>query len=83
MNREVALDQIQVVIGKVLDRDDVRLSPDTRLLEDLSVDSTGIIEILMELEETADFEVDVDTLDPGTFATAGTLADYLVTMTEA
>ena len=32
----------------------------------------------MELENTVDFEVDVDTLDPSVFQTAGSLADYMV-----
>jgi acyl carrier protein len=81
MNREAALDQIRVVVEKVLNRDMSHLDADTRLFEELNVDSTGILEILMELEDSVGFEVDIDSLDPSTFQTAGSLADYIAQMT--
>ena len=81
MDRYMAIEQIRVVTEKVLNREVPDLTADTRLLEELGLDSTGIIEVLMELEDLVAFEVDVDTLDPSVFQTAGSLADYMVQMT--
>ena len=81
MDRYKAIEQIRVVTEKVLNREVPDLTADTRLLEELGLDSTGIIELLMELENTVEFEVDVDTLDPSVFQTAGSLADYMVQLT--
>ena len=41
----------------------------------------GLIEMLMDLEESAGFEADVDELEPEAFQTVGSLADYVARMT--
>ena len=61
-------------------RDLPRLDEDTKLTE-LGLDSTGVLEMLIELEQHASFEVDVDTLDPEVFATVRSLTDYVMQMT--
>jgi len=81
MDRLEAIEQIRIVAEKVLGQGALTLAADTRLLDELSIDSTGIIELLMELEDIVGFEVDPDTLDPAVFQTAGSLADYLAAMT--
>ncbi|OLF05238.1 hypothetical protein BLA60_36895 [Actinophytocola xinjiangensis] len=83
MDRTEALDQLRIVVGKVTGHEVPALDADTRLLEDLALDSTGIMETLIELEDTFGFRVDVDTLDPAVFRTAGSLADYVGEMTAA
>ncbi|WP_394803926.1 phosphopantetheine-binding protein [Bacillus halotolerans] len=44
---------------------------------DLGVDSTTIIEILLELEETFDVEFDVEDLEPGNLENVTSLSDYI------
>ncbi|GHJ48859.1 hypothetical protein Cs7R123_62010 [Catellatospora sp. TT07R-123] len=78
MNRNDVIDQIRIVVGKVLGQEIGPLSPDDRLLDGLNLDSTSMLEILMELEDTLGFEVDIDSLDPAVFETVGSFADYIV-----
>ena len=78
LTRADAIDQIQLVAGKVLDREITDLKPEDRLLDGLHLDSTSMLELLMELEDTIGFEVDIDTLDPKVFETVGGFADYIV-----
>jgi acyl carrier protein len=49
-------------------------------LTELGLDSTGVLEMLMGLEQQASFEVDADELDPVVFDTVGSLADYVLRM---
>jgi acyl carrier protein len=81
MDRFEAIELIGTVIAKVLNREVPELSEDTGLLEGLGLDSIGVLEMLMELEDSADFEVEVDDLDPSVFQTVGSLADYVTGMT--
>ncbi len=76
MNRADTVEQIRVVIEKVLSRPVSDLSEQTKLAE-LSLDSTSVLEMLMELEEGLGFEVEVDSLEPEVFTTVGTLTDYV------
>ncbi|MBV9447422.1 MAG: acyl carrier protein [Streptosporangiaceae bacterium] len=84
MDRIEAVELIGTVIAKVLGRTvPGDLSEDTRLLEGLGMDSTAVLEMLMELEDCGGFQVEVDELDPRVFQTMGTLADYVCEMTAA
>ena len=53
------------------------LTEDNRLFEDLHLDSTGVLELLMALEEHLGIEVDPENLDMDDFQTVGSLTDYL------
>jgi acyl carrier protein len=53
------------------------VAEDTRLFEDLNLDSTTVIELLMALEDVLGILVDPDTLEPKHFTTVGALADYV------
>jgi acyl carrier protein len=77
MNREQTIEQIRVALSKVLGQEIPHVSEDVRLVEDLSLDSTSVIELLMALEDTTGLEVDVEDLEPDVFRTVGSLADYL------
>jgi diaminopimelate decarboxylase len=80
MNRVQAVEQIRTVISQLLGRDVAALSENTKLAE-LGLDSTGVLEMLIELEKHASFEVDADALDAEVFATVGGLTDYVMHMT--
>jgi acyl carrier protein len=77
MNREQTIEQIRIALSTVLGRQIPDVSEDVRLVEDLSLDSTSVIELLMALEDTTGLEVDVDDLEPDVFRSVGSLADYL------
>jgi acyl carrier protein len=69
--------KIEDALGEVLMREISGLPEDTRLFEDLQLDSTAILELLMALEDNIGFEVDPDNLDMAAFKTIGTLTDYI------
>jgi acyl carrier protein len=77
MNREQTVEQIRVALSRVLDREIPPLREDVRLVEDLSLDSTSVIDLLMALEDVVGRELDVDDLEPDVFRSVGSLADYL------
>ena len=74
---------IAVIEGSIAEvrRDEVTgLTEDTRLLEDLHLDSTAILELLMSLEDALNIEIDAQSLSMEDFATVGTLANYMTTL---
>ena len=78
MNRHDLLISINVALAEVLQREITGLAEETRLFEDLDLDSTTVIELLMALEDVCGVELDPETLGPEHFATVGSLADYLL-----
>ncbi|MGE7217404.1 acyl carrier protein [Priestia koreensis] len=52
------------------------------LFNDLGVDSTGIIELLLALEERCEVEFDMEELDPEVLSTVETLSNYIVSLQE-
>jgi acyl carrier protein len=68
---------ISSCLATVLRQDLPVLAEDTRLFDDLQLDSTTILELLMALEDAMGVEVDPESLDMGSFRTVGTLTDYL------
>ncbi len=80
MDRAQVVEQIRTVIATLLGRDLPVLDEDTKLTE-LGLDSTGVLEMLIELEQHAQFEVDADSLNPEVFATVRSLTDYVLQMT--
>ncbi|MFF7984809.1 MULTISPECIES: acyl carrier protein [Streptomyces] len=77
MNREQIVEHIRIALSSVLNREIGQLEENVRLVEDLSLDSTSVIELLMALEDTMGLELDVEDLQPEVFQTVGSLADYL------
>jgi len=82
MDRTTALDHIRLVVEKAIGHEIPEFGPDTHLMTEVNLDSTAILEVLMDLEDSIGFEIDVDSLDASTLQTAGSLADYIVQMTE-
>ena len=82
MERRQAIEHIRTAVEKVTRRDLPALDEQTPL-PSLGLDSTGMLELLMELEDLADVVVDPDELDPEVFETVGTLCDYLTRMAAA
>ena len=68
---------IVTALSQVLNQDLTDVSADTRLFEDLNLDSTSVLELLMVIEEDLGCEFNPDTLQQRHFATIGTLAGYV------
>ena len=81
MDRPTEFEEIKVVLEKVLGRSLPDLTPGTRLLAELSLDSSTMLDVLMDLEDSAGFRADVDELDTSVLETVGSLADYIARMT--
>jgi acyl carrier protein len=78
MTRTDVLTSISIAISEVLHRELGDLTEDVRLFDDLNLDSTTVIELLMAIEDVLEITVDPDTLEPEHFTTVGALADYVI-----
>lgn len=77
MERGDVIAGIERALADVLQREMPALSEDVRLFDDLNMDSTSALELLMTLEDIIGVEIDAENLTMDNFATIGTLADYL------
>ena len=78
MDRDTVIKQIEATLGEVLEEPVTECAEDTRLFEDLHLDSTSILEVLMGLEDSVGVEVDPEKLEMADFRSVGSLADYLL-----
>ncbi|UED82950.1 acyl carrier protein [Streptomyces profundus] len=77
MERSEIVDQLRAALSAVLNRQLDALDPGLSLFDDLGLDSTSVIELLMSLEDTVGLEIDPDELGPDVFRTVGSLTDYV------
>jgi acyl carrier protein len=77
MERQIIVERITDALSEVLKRDVTGATEETRLIEDLQMDSTSVLELLMAVEDTLGFEVDPESLQMDDFKTVGTLADHI------
>ena len=71
------VDIITVALARVLRRDAADITPETRLFQDLGLDSTTVLELLMDIEGELCIELDADTLEQDHFETVNSLAGYV------
>ena len=74
---------ITTVLAQVLDYDLPELTESSRLFDELGLDSTGVFELLMQLEEALEVEFDTDNLEMAHFETVASLADFVVAEQDA
>jgi acyl carrier protein len=77
MDRASLVRAVAESIAEVLKSDLPALTERTRLFEDLHLDSTTILELLMALEDRVGMEVDPESLNMDVFASVSTLTDYV------
>jgi acyl carrier protein len=77
MERAQIIEHVRISLSDVLNRELPTLTEETRLFEDLALDSTSVIELLMGLEDTIGMEIDPDDLEPEVFQTVARLTDYI------
>lgn len=64
-------------LSNVVGRELTDITDDTRLFDDLNLDSTSVLGLLMELEDAAEVEVDPDELEQHHLETVGSLTDFV------
>ncbi|MEU4442297.1 acyl carrier protein [Actinosynnema sp. NPDC050801] len=75
--RERIVGAITAVLAQVLDYELPELTEQSRLFDELGLDSTGVFELLMQLEEALEVEFDTDNLEMAHFETVRSLADFV------
>jgi acyl carrier protein len=78
MDRQIIIGKLEDALSDVLERTVTGLDEGVRLADDLHLDSTSMLELLMALEEAFDTELDPEDLDIEDFTTVGTLTDFLI-----
>ncbi|MCS1352492.1 acyl carrier protein [Mechercharimyces sp. CAU 1602] len=79
MKREQVVVAIKRSLKEVLNMKEVdHITEKTSLFDDLALDSTSVLELLMVLEDEVEgLYVDPETLEPHHFETVGSLATYI------
>ncbi|MGW4828898.1 acyl carrier protein [Amycolatopsis japonica] len=75
--RDEVVAAIGDALGDVLEREITGLTEDTRLFDDLRLDSSKVLELLMLVEMAVDITVDPDDLDIDRLRTVRSFADYV------
>ncbi|MBB2893342.1 acyl carrier protein [Flexivirga oryzae] len=77
MSHESVAEHVRRALCVVLEKDDLgAVDASTMLFEELQLDSTSVIELLMVLEDSLGLDIDPDELEPEVFETFGSLTDY-------
>lgn len=76
VNQVVISDKVVAVISGMFEVSPDLLEWDMRLVDDLGLDSTSALELLMRIEDETGIEFDDDTLEQRHFATVRSLVGY-------
>jgi len=77
-DREHVVGAILDLLRSVLGSDLGAVGEDARLFDDLGLDSTGVLDLMLQLEETLNIEFDTDNLQLAHFESVRTLADFVL-----
>ncbi|WP_433654901.1 acyl carrier protein [Nocardia sp. CA-128927] len=77
-SRAEVADQVVAILAKMVRRSPDSLERSTRLFEDLELDSTSALELLILIEDGIGVEFDEDTLEPEHFETVASLIAYVL-----
>jgi acyl carrier protein len=75
--RRRVVDAIASALAQVLDRPLPELTEDSKLFDELGLDSTGVLEMLMLMEEALGTEFESEGFQMSDFHTVGALADFV------
>ncbi|KAA2264199.1 acyl carrier protein [Solihabitans fulvus] len=76
-DRAAVVAAIGGALGDVMEREVPELTEDTRLFEDLRLDSSSILELLMLVEDATGITVDPEDLDMDHLKSVRSFADYV------
>ncbi|TDV98375.1 acyl carrier protein [Halomonas alkaliantarctica] len=77
-DKESAKEALKEALENVLGESVGKLNFDMRMFEDLHMDSTTMLESLLELEEKLGFDIDPEELDMEDFLTVNAYTEFLV-----
>ncbi|MFR9799994.1 phosphopantetheine-binding protein [Streptomyces sp. MS06] len=77
MERQAIVQAIEAALTDVLERPVAGLSGEVRLFDDLHLDSTTMLEMLMALENSIGLVVDPEELDADDFLSVDTFSDFV------
>ncbi|HEY2794384.1 MAG TPA: acyl carrier protein [Micromonosporaceae bacterium] len=75
IERATVVAAVTKALEETLGRELPDIDESTRLFDDLAIDSTGVLGVLIALEDELDLEIDPDTITEEHFATVGGLTD--------
>jgi acyl carrier protein len=75
--RRAAVTVIETALRDMLERDIPDLGEDTRLFDDLGLESASVLELLMIVEDVAGISVDAQELSLDALRSIRTFADYV------
>lgn len=78
IDRESILGVVVEALSTVLGRPLSDVTEATRLFDDLDLDSTSVLGLLMTLEDLLDMEVDPESLEQHHLESVGALTDFIV-----
>ncbi|MFF4751984.1 phosphopantetheine-binding protein [Streptomyces sp. NPDC002514] len=81
-DRQVVVRAIEKALGEVLEREIAELTEDTRLFDDLRLDSSSVLELLLLVEDSTEIAVDPEDLDIDHLRTVRSFADYVESLLE-
>jgi len=76
-DRREVISSIEKALSEVLERQITELTEDTRLFDDLRLDSSSVLELLLLVEDYVDIVVDPENLDIDHLRTVRSFADYV------
>jgi acyl carrier protein len=66
------------LLPQVVAADTVAVTEDAKLFDELGLDSTGVLDLMLKIEEELDVEFDTENLQLGHFESVRTLADFVI-----
>ena len=69
------LEKLQKIVEDTLGVTDVKITPDTHIINDLNADSLDVVELIMAIEES--FDVSIDDSEAEKMETVGDLINHL------
>jgi acyl carrier protein len=80
-SRERVVEAICDLLPEVLGSELGGVTEETKLFDQLGLDSTGVLDLMLKLEDSLGVEFDTDNLHLNHFESVGTLTDYVLAET--
>ncbi|MCY9787249.1 phosphopantetheine-binding protein [Nocardiopsis sp. EMB25] len=78
MQRNDVVTALEAALSEALEREVADLDGTVRLFDDLHLDSTSMLEVLMSLEESIGLEVEPEDLEIEAFESVDSLTDFVL-----
>lgn len=79
--RTEVVDAIRSALAEAIGRDQSHVTEESGIFTEIGLDSTGVLDVLMAVEEILDIELDTEELEMKDFSTVGSLTDFLLVET--